>query len=296
MSKSYEHVAVVIVNWNGLNDTRELLKSFKRVKYTNFSIVIVDNGSKNNEAELLFKEFKGQFPNIISIRLRKNLGYAAGCSLGMMYAYRKLKAHYILVMNNDILVTPNFLNELVYAMKSVKTSGLASPTILCYPKTSRIFYHGAQSLQKLHEILNTRARSIETEGVSGCCFLVKSNVIKDVGTLDTRFFLTNYDIIDYSLRVKKRGFKLLYVPRSIIYHKYSFSGRASLKVNIIRKTIIETYCALLFYVKHAKWYEFLFFMLLYFLNRLKRLLEAILFNKEKRRFLLTWIMSSLVNR
>ena len=114
-------VCIIILNWNGLKDTLECIDSIKKIKYRNYKIIVVDNASSNNEA----KEIHEAYPNELDvIKNEANYGYTGGNNIGIEYAMSKYKPDYILILNNDIIVHPEFLDQLVIATLSDSTIGI----------------------------------------------------------------------------------------------------------------------------------------------------------------------------
>jgi GT2 family glycosyltransferase len=285
MNKKEPKVAIIMTTWNGLKDTQECLNSFKKVIYPNFHLIIVDNGSKVDEASILRKEYKKIFPNLTCLRTEKNYGYIGGCNIGLRYAMEKINPTYLLIMNNDVLVDPTFLTNLVSAMEADDSVGMASPKIYCYPERRRIMYDGVYKINlgwRFQSIWKPTKKTSETDFVTACCLLVKSNVIKQVGFPDPRFFLTAFDTVEYSLRAKRKGFKLFFVPSSKIWHKLS---RAAISWDFTRRYKFEiegfVYCCSL----RAKAYQLpsliFFYFLIFLKNRLEGLME-LLFSARKR--------------
>ncbi len=284
-TKSSTPVAVIILNWNGIKDTRECLNFFKRVVYREFNLIVMDNGSDTNEAEILYKEYHRFFPNFECVRLEKNHGFAEGCNIGIRYAQRKFDPKYFLLINNDTLVRLSFLNELVSATEADDSVGMASPKILCYPERNKIWWKPPYKFSmrwKVHKTLKLAKKTSEIDVITGCCVLIKSEVIQQIGYLDPRFFLSGADTIEYSLRAKSRGFKLFYVPSAKIWHK---AGQAALKFNPIQRLKREVQGEVLCYSLCAKPYHLPSLMVLYFFKFLREKLEYLisnLTNKEKR--------------
>ena len=139
MDLNQPKVNIVIVNWNGLEDTSELLKSLSKISYSNFFIVIVDNNSANDEAEKLEKS--GQAKTHI-IKCKENLGFAGGNNVGIKYSLEQ-KADYILLLNNDTRVNPDFLEILVNKYESTDSqAGIVAPRINYYYEPKKIWSDG----------------------------------------------------------------------------------------------------------------------------------------------------------
>src|SRR5689334_2050484 len=99
-------VTIVIVNWNGFKDTVECINSLMKIDYSNFDIIVVDNGSSDNESDKL----KSKFSNIMIISLKRNLGFAIANNVGIRIALNR-GSDYVLLLNNDTVVDKKFLNE-----------------------------------------------------------------------------------------------------------------------------------------------------------------------------------------
>jgi len=235
MKEQAPKVAVIILNWNGLEDTRECLNSFKKVTYPNFGVVLIDNGSAVDESKILAEEFKECFSFFYGIRLKENLGFCGGNNFGIRYAQRYIDPKYYLLINNDTIVHPDFLQNLVQALEENQFAGMASPKIFCYPEKEKLWWPGVHKVEigwKIH--IRTWDTNVveETDIVTGCCMLIKSDVIQKVGFLRSDFFLSRFDTFEYSLRAKKANFKLLYVPSAVIWHKYS---AAAVRMNLAKR-------------------------------------------------------------
>ncbi len=218
-------VYIIIVNWNGIKDTIECLESLKTIKYTNYKVVLVDNGSKNNEGG----KIKEQFPEIILIKNSTNTGFVVANNQGIKKALVD-KADYVLLLNNDTVVSNNFLNVLVELAEKDKKIGVVTPKILYY-KSDKIWSMGGyvSKVTGISRMIGKGKLSqyfidyIEPEFATGCAFLVKTKILKKVGLLDHIYF-AYYEDVDWSFRIRKAGYKIVTNPNSIIYHKKSASA------------------------------------------------------------------------
>lgn len=223
-------VAVVVLHWNRYEDTKECLLSLNDVAYGNMMLVVVDNGSTDGSARMLEREF----PSVHFIYNRENLGFSAGNNRGIRYALDN-SAQYVLLLNNDTIVSTDFLSFLVAEGEANPRVGALSGTIYYYADqkcTRRIFYAGGKMsfwrgdsirFRVNEEDLLPNDRPSEVAGfLSGCSMLIKRSVFEDIGLLNEDFFFGVEDA-DYSWRLTKNGYQLLYVPRSVIWHKESSS-------------------------------------------------------------------------
>lgn len=263
------------------------LESFRNVTYPNFFLVVVDNGSKKNEAEILTQKYGKIFGNRLHcIRLGKNYGYIGGINVGLKFAREKFKPDYFLIMNNDVIVDPNFLSKLIQEMESDPCAGLASPKIFSYPEGS-VQFDGIYRIKigftfrYTWEPLGTH-NCAETDFATACCMLIKSRVINEIGFPDARFFLTAFDTVEYCHRAQQRGFKILFVPESKIWHKLS---RAAISWSFISRYKFEIKGFILCCCLCAKAYQLPSLIAQYFLIFLKNRLWGLIqfmFNPGKR--------------
>ena len=218
-------VGVVLVNYNGSEDTIDCLNSLLNSSYKNILTIVVDNLSTDNSEEILKeKEKELRFTLICS---PENNGFSAGNNIGIRYAFDHGCSH-VLLLNNDTVVTPDFLSEL---MKYDDGKKALTGTILYFWKKDKVWYGGGTvnkftgKTVHLHkeETVETVASVPESISfISGCELLVSKQIVNAIGLMDEDYFLYGEDV-DYSLRISNHVFGLRYVPTSIIYHKVSAS-------------------------------------------------------------------------
>jgi len=218
---------VVILNWNGYEDFKECIKSLQKEAYKNFQIVLVDNGSEINEAELL----ENDFPAIKSIRIEENLGFSGGNNIGIKYSLGQ-STDFILLLNNDTIVETNFLEPLVEKMLQDNQVGIVAPQINYYSARNRVWSAGGKirkirasgfaDFDKIESYLSSNERQVDF--VSGCCMLVRREVFEKIGLFDENYFLYVEDT-DFCHRVTEAGYKIYVTPKSKIYHKVNSSTK-----------------------------------------------------------------------
>lgn len=261
-----KEVYIIVLNWNGKDDTIECVKSLQKINYSNYKIVVVDNGSEDDSVS----EIKKQFSKVKIIENKKNLGFAGGNNIGMKYAVDS-GADYVLLINNDTTVEENFLSELVEIGESDEKIGILGSKICFYSEPNRIWFAGGKvnwlknkgTHIGLDQIDNGQYDKIkETDYLTGCCLLIKRKVIEKIGVLAEDYFLY-YEDTDFSLRTKNAGYRSIYVPKSKIYHKISRSTKpgsssyiyyhtrnglvmAKRTGSFLNKIILYPYCAYLF--------------------------------------------------
>ncbi len=162
---------------------------------------------------------------IIFIQSKKNLGFAGGNNIGIRYALTKNEFEYILLLNNDTVVKKNFLSLLIKNIKE-NNFGIAGCKIYYYHNPRKLWYNGGKFNEwfgrAVHIQKEIRKNFSEINFITGCCMLLRKDVLENVGLFDESYFMYIEDL-DYCYRTQKRGFKLGIVHNSIIYHKVSSS-------------------------------------------------------------------------
>jgi GT2 family glycosyltransferase len=226
-------VYVIILAWNQKDMTVECVESFLASHYNNMHLVVVDNGSTDGTSETL----AGLFPQIKILRSLVNLGIAGGYNIGIEYAVEH-GAKYVLVANNDIIVEQNMLQFLVEALEGIPKAGLGLPKIYhYYGDRKRLWCTGAywRKFPPSIKMMGVNAKDSprfsymrEVEYAPSCCLLIKREVLETVGYFDTEYFFY-YDDWDFSLRVRKAGYSIWFVPMAKVWHKVSMSTQKSEK-------------------------------------------------------------------
>lgn len=222
-------VAVILVNYNGYEDTIRCLQSFREVRYKNYCIYIVDNGSTNNSYSVL-KEYCGCNKDIKTkiIKSTANLGFSGGNNIGIKDAL-SAGADYILLLNNDTVVTPDFLDILV---GNADENTIVAPRMMYWKDKNIVWYAGGQ-LSKIfgrawHNNINKELDSVidtkhkEVTFISGCCMLIHREIFNKIGLLEEKYFLY-YEDTEYCWRALNNGIRLYYVGDSVIFHNVSSS-------------------------------------------------------------------------
>jgi len=214
---SYPKVSIIVLNWNGLSDTIECLESLRKITYTNYGVIVVDNGSDGDDARILSEKYADYAHIIVN---DKNYGYTGGNNIGMQYSRSHWQPDYHLILNNDTVVAPDFLNGMVETAESDADIGIVGPAIYNYDFPERIIYGGGKlnmwTGKAGHIAPHDESRDVDC--VSGCCLLIKDTVAQKVGVLDESYFCY-WDDIDYCVRVREAGFRVVYCSPSKIWHK-----------------------------------------------------------------------------
>lgn len=241
---NHPKVSMIILNWNGLKDTVECLESLKKITYPNYEVIVVDNGSVGNDVNVLREKF-GDYVRVI--QNDRNYGFAEGNNIGMRYALEKSKPDYILLLNNDTTVDPEFLNELVKVGESAEDIGIVGPKIYDYYKPSKIrsvggkinWWKGVVSRVAPNTASEESTTTKAVDFIEGSCLLAKRKMIEKIGLLDPEYFAYSEEA-DWCVRAKRGGYKLYCALDSRIWHKaaHSYSGNTFKLYYFLRNNIL----------------------------------------------------------
>lgn len=268
-------VYIIIVNWNRTDDTMECLESLKLLEYSNYKVIVIDNGSSESCGDTV----KCNYPNIIVKELNRNLGFAGGCNVGITEAIKD-NAEYVWLLNNDTIVDSKALISLVNTAEKSSTNGIVGSKIYEYANRAIINHAGGKIIARKGitkhigsgEIDNGQYNTVsEVNYVTGCSLLACVKMIEEIGLMEERFFLY-FEETDWCLRAQKIGWKVLYVPDSIVFHKESVStgGKESPMITYY----LSRNSLLFFKMYYTRWFIFVIywwprFFLIKYLFRLR---------------------------
>lgn len=210
-------VTVIIVNWNGKDYLGDCILSLQRQKNINCSIIVVDNGSTDHSVEWV----ADHFPDVQLIRLSKNFGFSVANNI----AIRNVDTQYVALLNNDAVAHPLWLATLVDGMENDREAGLAA--------SKMVFEHNPEIIDRAGDgytiagVGKLRGRGgafsafQATEYIFGACAgaaIYRKDMLNDIGLFDEDYFIL-YEDVDLSFRAQLGGYKCLYIPEAIVYHK-----------------------------------------------------------------------------
>jgi len=217
--------AIVILNWNGVNYLQQFLPVLiENTILPGVEIIVADNASTDSSLVLL----KDKFPTIRAIVLDKNYGFAGGYNK----ALAQVKADYFVLLNSDVEVTPGWLKPLLAYMNERKDIAACQPKILSYYQRTDFEHAGAAGgyIDRFGfpfcrgRILGVAEKDkgqydniVDVFWATGACLLIRSELYRRVGGLDDKFF-AHMEEIDLCWRLKSRGYRIVCVPESIVYH------------------------------------------------------------------------------
>jgi GT2 family glycosyltransferase len=236
------NIAIVIVTRNHLRDMQECLPSLAAQTRLDFTVVVSDNDSTDGTVDWIRREH----PAVHLVENRANLGFAEGSNIGLSWALEQ-SARYVVLLNPDTVVEPNWLEELVHSAEADPTIGVCQSKIYRYPATTppvintvgnNLHYTGVGSCGHLDEVDRGQfAEDVEIPYASGAAMLVKADVVRDIGLLDADLFMY-HDDLDWSLRARLRGHRIVLSARSVVYHRYEFRRSAAKFFFIERNRLI----------------------------------------------------------
>lgn len=218
-------VCVIIIHSKGSNMLKKCFESLFNTSYQNFRVALLDNGSNDGSCEYVARFYKGK---VDLMRSNVNLGFAAGNNL----ALRHVRADYIVLLNDDVIVDPNWLGELVCEAERDPTIGACQPKLRSLREPRLFEYNGAcGGMLDIYGVPLTRGRifdlieedkgqydkTVETFWASGAAFFLRGRVLREVGLLDEMYFI-HMEEIDLCWRMRLFGYRVMSVPKSIVYH------------------------------------------------------------------------------
>ncbi|HUU40659.1 MAG TPA: glycosyltransferase family 2 protein [Desulfatiglandales bacterium] len=216
-----DKVSIIVVNWNGKRFLSECLDGLRRQIYQPFSVILIDNGSSDGSVDFVNRNY----PEVEIIALTKNLGFAAANNIALKTA----QTEYVALLNNDAVPHPIWLNSLIEDLESYPEAGFAASKMLFYDKPDVIDRAGDAYSRAGTGLLRGRGEAASNynkqEWIFGACAgaaLYRTRMLKDIGLFDDDFFLL-YEDVDLGFRAQLKGYKCVYVPEAIVYHKSSSS-------------------------------------------------------------------------
>lgn len=220
-------VSIIIVNFNGKEVFGDCLRSLEKIKYPNWELILVDNGSSDNSQNMV-NDFNLSFKNFILIQNNRNLGFAPANNQGV----EKSKGEYILLLNNDTKIIPDFLNKMVTKMEQDLSIGAMQPKIFLSDKRNILDNAGAYLtgtgflnhwgfMEKDSQEFNQQRYIFSAKGA---CLLTRKKLINKIGLFDNDF-VSYFEESDFCFRVWLAGFAVIFYPETYIYHKLGATSK-----------------------------------------------------------------------
>lgn len=206
--------SIIILAWNQLGYTRACIESIRKFTQAPYELILVDNGSRDATGNYL-----QTIPGAKVIRNKENQGFARGCNQGIRLA----EGDYILLLNNDTVVAPRWLENLTICLESAPSVGLVGPRSNCAggPQFISVYYPNLRAAEDFARNFNRESNPsqwFELDMVVGFCMLIKREVVEKIGLLDETFGLGNFEDNDYCRRAKGVGYKILCAGDTFVHH------------------------------------------------------------------------------
>ncbi len=214
-------VAVVTLNWNGVEHLEQFLPTAVDLDYPQYFVVVVDNGSGDNSINFVRKNF----PSVHIIALNKNLGYSKGFNEGINYAI-DLGVEYILITNNDVKLHRDILKEGIKLITTDKRIGYMSGKIYDFNTNNTFQYAGGRVKENKNQMYSRGAGELDVgqyeepmdfDYMDDVCSLVSIEMIKDIGAYDVDFFF-DFEETEWNVRMKNNGYRIVYNPKMVAWH------------------------------------------------------------------------------
>lgn len=205
----YPLVSIIIVNFNGKTYLKKCLESLSKINYEKYEIIIVDNNSTDGSLESI----EQSYPNIKIKKLEKNFGFAYPNNRGVELA----KGKFILFLNNDTIVDPDFINKLLVPFENDPEVGICQSLLL--KPTGEIDSSG-DFIDSIGIAFSSKIKSKKTHKIfsaKGASMIIKKEIFEKLGGFDEKFFLT-FEDVDLGWRTWMLGYKVLISPDSIVHH------------------------------------------------------------------------------
>ena len=215
-------ISIITINYNGLEDTCALIESIPFNE--NMEVIVVDNASKNQEAETI----SHRYPQVKVIRSQQNLGFAGGNNLGI----RSAQGKHLFLVNNDTIFKDFNIHALINRVESSPNIGIVCPKIRFAWGSNPIQFAGYAPLSKMtvrnyaigfsEEDCGQYDTAHPTPYAHGAAMLIRRDAIDEVGLMPECYFLY-YEELDWSMMFTRVGYQIWYEPQCTIYHKESRS-------------------------------------------------------------------------
>ncbi|MBC7108503.1 MAG: glycosyltransferase family 2 protein [Methanomassiliicoccales archaeon] len=225
-------ISVQLINYNTAVETIECVESLLNSGFKNFDILVIDNGSNNNEKKLLIDRLNNKVELLLNER---NIGFAQAHSVALEYRRKKKNYDFHLIINNDVTVSKGFIYPLLQAFELFQNVGISGPKILL---SGTNLLDSAGSIFTNTAYAYSRGNCEYDEGqynkpeivpmITACCMLVADEVFEKTYLFDPKFFMY-LEELDFNLRVRNFGYQIVYMPTSIVYHKYSSSVKKTIR-------------------------------------------------------------------
>src|SRR5262245_5163030 len=249
-------ISIIVLNWNGRDLTLDCLRSLEAVTTPNVRTIVVDNASSDGSSDAVRQRYGTRTTLIENAH---NLGFAAGNNVGIRRALDD-GADFILLLNNDTVVAPDFVEFLLKPMLTTPDIGITAPKIYYAEPKNQIWFAGGElsmwrGIARHTGIRETDRGQYDTEHdidyASGCAFLIRRAVLEKIGDLDPGYG-AYFEDADFCMRARRAGYRIRYIPAAHVWHRISASTGGQLSR---RKASRKLASARRFFRRYAKPYH-----------------------------------------
>ncbi len=261
-------LSIIIINYNSKAVLQDCLNSISESGYNQgYEIFVIDNNSSES-----IQELEAIFPQVSFIYNQKNIGFAAANNVGI----RKSSSQYLLLLNPDTIVNKNSFGPMINYLEAHIDVGVVGCKIFnkegeiersthSFPTLLKEFVHANEFIKEFLSYESKPGRFVkkvfrlkalesywghdtirEVDHVTGACLMVKKEAVEKAGLLDEAFFLYNEEV-EWSYRIKKAGYKSVFLPDSNIIHLFGYSTRQRVQKQTVNKLLIERYRGMFYY-------------------------------------------------
>ncbi|MFW5748136.1 MAG: glycosyltransferase family 2 protein [Chloroflexota bacterium] len=236
-------VSIIIVNFNGAEDVIRCLGSLAQHDYDSYEVIVVDNASIDDSVSRI----RAQFPDVKLIASQENLGFGGGNNRGAAEA----TGEFLAFINPDTTVEPDWLRPLVSALQEDPTAGIATTRLLMmappHPINAAgnyVHFTGFGYLRGWNQPADALMQRDEIFAISGAAFMMRRTLYEELGGFDLIFYPAYVEDIDLAWRVRLAGYRVIYVPESVVYHDYTLTfhtGKYSMLERHRQQMLVKNY-------------------------------------------------------
>lgn len=252
---SSPRVCILVLNWNGADDTIDCLNSLQALTYPAAQVVVIDNGSDDDS----ISKIQTAHPDVKMIQLPRNLLFGGGNNAGLAWAQDQ-QFDFVIFLNNDTLVEPDFVEPLLSAFEQDSNIGMVAP-LICYADQPQLIWYAGGRVNLWtgdiahkgirEQVTSVKPQVVSTDYVTGCCMVLPTRLAGRLKGFDPWYTMYGEDV-DLSLRCKNSGHKLVFVPESKIYHKVSASIGGEFGLTKLKRKALGI---VKIYLRHVSWYQ-----------------------------------------
>ena len=236
-------INIIILNWNGWEDTINCVNSLQETDCSeSYKIIVIDNGSTDDSAERI----KETFPKIELIQNNSNLGFGGGCNVGLLRSIRD-NVEFVWLLNNDTTVNTDTLQELLNIASSDHNVGIIGSVLYYMDNSEKIQTWGGGYINfwtGMARHIHSKKDALKLQYITGACMLVRVKALREVGIFDDDSYFMYWEDTDLCYRFVSNGWMLRVAEKSKVLHKESasFKNNNYLLVRYFNQSAVMFFC------------------------------------------------------